>query len=374
MLGMRIKDSQKMTKIVLSRDFLFSFFKLRARIILVNNSIARINFRMSIPTRGNGMRNLLGIVSKYRIKQYMKTIRTKKPSLVEYYAMYLSGKNLRELTKNDVESAERELIPLVLKYYLDLRLTWEDVVENLLRDLREFYLYFCKRKKRLNVETVEDILRLVRSDYSIREMLRWCKSPVPRTRHAFRALLKRTRPEDIQRAIELDILSREEILEVYRKRKRKLIPAIKEAIEDMLKPEIPSKESKRVSRKKRVRRIDVFRAYLDVTNTNQDSVSYLKRLEIEHEFKVLLAKIWFTSKNRDERLNRLDEVFPGLTDRVKYTKLWEYVRTEIDEFILVEALSREQIANYLERNKWRLGRVLRGKFERALGLLERSYM
>ncbi len=287
--------------------------------------------------------------------------------------MYCTGKKLRELTSDDIENAERELILLVLKYYLDLRLTWEDVVENLLRDLREFYLYFCKRKKRLNVETVEDILRLVRSDYSIREMPRWCKSPVPRTRHAFRALLKKTKPNDIQRVLELGILSREEILEVYQKRKRKLIPAVRKAIKEVLKPENSLHKKPvevKVSKKKRARRIDVFRAYLEVTN--QDSVSYLKRLEIEREFKVILARIWFTSRNREERLEKLNEAFPGLTGRVGYTKLWEYVRTEINEFILVEALSCQQIADYLKRNKWRLGRNLKRKFEKALKLLGRS--
>lgn len=319
------------------------------------------------------MFRLSDLISKYRTKRYLKEIRTKKPSLSEYYAMYRTGKKLRELTGNDIENAERELIPLVLKYYLDTRLTWEEIVENLLRDLREFYFYFCKRKKHLDVGTVEDVLRLVRGQYSIKEMLRWCRNPVPKTRYAFWALLKRTKPNDIQRVIELNLLSKEEILDAYRRRERKLIPAVKEAIEEILKPERPlHKKSRKVSKKKRARGIDVFGAYLEVTN--QNSVSYLKRLEIEHEFKTSLARVWFASQNREERLEKLDEIFPGLTKRVGYTKLWEYVRTEIDEFILVEALSREQIADYLERNKWRLGRVLRGKFERALELLERSYM
>ncbi len=306
------------------------------------------------------------------MKRRLNKIRTKKPSLAEYYAMYRTGKKLGELTGNDIENAERELIPIVLRYYLDTRLKWEEVVENLLRDLREFYLYFCKRRKHLDIDTLEDVLRLVRGQYSIKEMLNWCKSPVPRTKYAFWALLKRTRPEDIQRTIDLNFLSREEILEVYQKRKRKLIPAVRKAIEEVLKPERPlHKKSRKVSKKKRARRIDVFRAYLEVTN--QDSVSYLKSLEIEHEFKVTLARIWFASQNREERLEKLNEIFLGLTNRVGYTKLWEYVRTEIDEFILVEALSREQIADYLERNKWRLGSCLRRKFEKALNLLERSY-
>lgn len=309
--------------------------------------------------------------SKYRMKKYLSKIRAKKPSLLEYYAMYLTGKSLRELTEQDIKNAERELIPLVLGYYLDPSLTWKGVVENLLRDLGEFYLYFCKRRKRLDVDTVEDILRLVRGQYSIEEMLNWCKSPVPRTRYAFWALLKRTRPDDIQGAIELNLLSKEEILEVYQKRKRKLIPAVKEAIEEVLNPSSLHKKSKKVSRKKRARRIDVFKVFLEMTN--QDSVSYLKSLEIEHEFKVILAKIWFTSRNREERLEKLNEAFPGLTDRVGYTKLWEYVRAEIDEFTLAKALSREQIADYLKRNKWRLGSGLRRKFERALKILERSY-
>ena len=78
-------------------------------------------------------------------------------------------------------------------------------------------------------------------------------------------------------------------------------------------------------------------------------------------------------QDKEERWKKLNEIFPGLTDRVGYTKLWEYVRAEIDEFVLVEALSREQIAGYLENNKWKLGEILRGKFERALELLEKSY-
>jgi len=315
---------------------------------------------------------VMHVISKYRTKRYLSKIRTKKPSLSEYYAMYITGKKLRELTEYDIENAERELIPLVLRYYLDPRLTWKEVIENILRDLSEFYLYFCKRKKRLDVDTVEDILRLVRGLYSIKEMLRWCKSPVLRTRYAFWALLKRTRPEDIQRAIELNLLSKKEILEVYQKRKRKLIPAVQKAIEEVLKPKISlHKKSRKVSKKKRAGRIEVFKAYLGMTG--QDSVSYLERLEIEHEFKITLARIWFTSQNRAERLEKLDEIFPGLTKRVGYTKLLEYVRTEMDEFILVEALSREKIADYLERNRWRLGSSLRRKFERALKILERSY-
>ena len=51
------------------------------------------------------------VISKYRIKRHLSRIRTKKPSLVEYYAMYLTGKKLRELTVDDIETAERELIP-----------------------------------------------------------------------------------------------------------------------------------------------------------------------------------------------------------------------------------------------------------------------
>ena len=310
------------------------------------------------------------VISKYRIRRHLSRIRTKKPSLVEYYAMYLTGKKLRELTVDDIETAERELIPLVLKYYLNPELTWEEVVENLLRDLSKFYLYFCKRKKRLDVDTVDDVQRLVRGQYSVQEMLNWCKSTAPRTKCAFWALLERTRPDDIQRAIELNLLSKEEILEAYRRRERKLIPSVKEAIEEVLKPERSiHKKSRKVSKKRR--KTGVFEAYLDLTGSN--ATSYLERLNVEHEFKVMLANIWFTSQNREGRLRRLEELIPGLANVVSYTKLWEYVRTGIDEFTLTKALSYEQIVNYLEKNRWRLGKSLGEKFERALELLEKSY-
>ena len=317
------------------------------------------------------MVRILQLISRYHMKRHLNKIRVKKPSLVEYYAMYLTDKKLRELTEEDIENAERELIPPLLKYYLNPELTWKGRVDSLLHELKEFYLSFCKRRKYLDL-TLEDTLKIAMGEYSPEDMLRWCKSPVPRTRYAFWALLKRTRPEDIQRAIELNLLSKEDILEVYRRRKRKLIPAVKEAIEEVLKPQRPlHKKSRKVPKKKR-KKTGVFEVYLELTG--RKVTSYLERLEVEHEFKVRLANIWFTSQNRKERLRRLGEFIPGLTNIVGYTKLWEYVRIEIDEFILVEALSREQIADYLERNKWRLGKELTGKFERALRLLGRSYM
>ena len=310
------------------------------------------------------------LISKYRMKRYLSKIRAKKPSLLEYYAMYLTGKNLRELTEQDIKNAERELIPLILKHYLNPELTWDERVQFLLLDLWDFYLHFCKRKRYLNL-TQEDTLKLATGEYSLEEMLNWCKSPVPKTKNAFRNLLGKTLPEHLIIAIAEGYLTRKDIIEAYRRRGRKLIPKVRTAVEKAFPVEKAKlRDSEKVLKKKRSN-LDVFSAYLDVAGLN--SPPYLERTWIEHEFRVKLARIWFTSRNREERLRRLEAMIPGLINKVGYTKLWDYVRTEIDEFILVDALSCEQITDYLERNKWRLGKELTRKFERALELLKKSY-
>ena len=65
-------------------------------------------------------------------------------------------------------------------------------MDYLLHELQGFYLSFCKR--RFLDPPLEDILEIVAGKCSLGEMLNWCKSPVPRTRYAFWALLKRTKP------------------------------------------------------------------------------------------------------------------------------------------------------------------------------------
>jgi len=56
---------------------------------------------------------LLKRISRYRLRKYLDRIRTKKPSLVEYYAMYLTNKKLEELSSEDIERAERGLVLIV---------------------------------------------------------------------------------------------------------------------------------------------------------------------------------------------------------------------------------------------------------------------
>lgn len=105
----------------------------------------------------------------------------------------------------------------------------------------------------------------------------------------------------------------------------------------------------------------------------QNPATFLERLSIEHDFKVRLAKIWFLSRNKKERVEELNKKYPGLLEKVGYTKIWEYVRTEIDEFMLREALSQEQIAQYLRINEWKLKPPLKTTLERALKIPKRSF-
>lgn len=159
------------------------------------------------------MEGLLKRISRYRLRKYLDRIRTKKPSLVEYYAMYLTNKKLEELSSEDIERAERGLVLIVLKYYLNPSLTWEQRIKHITRELEGFYLYFCHRKKYWNLQTSEELLKVVRKEYSVDELIKWCRSPVPRTKYAFSRVLEKTKPGDILRGINLGLLNKDQLLE-----------------------------------------------------------------------------------------------------------------------------------------------------------------
>jgi hypothetical protein len=134
------------------------------------------------------------LIEKQRVKRHLDKIRTGKPSLSQYYAAYMLNKPLKTVTPSDIYRAERALIPLVLRYYLDSSLNWEGRVDMLISELSEFYFHFCRRKKRWSFKDKENpldenrelmnIVKFVTGNYDIKEALVWCDSPVPRSKYA----------------------------------------------------------------------------------------------------------------------------------------------------------------------------------------------
>ncbi|KUH33995.1 hypothetical protein APY94_03735 [Thermococcus celericrescens] len=295
-----------------------------------------------------------------------------------YYAAYLFKKPIKDLTPEDIYRAERVLIPLVLKYYLNPTLNWKKKVDCLLQELQEFYIYHCKRKKRWSFKnpkqpldeeaTMSNLTRFLKGEYDIHDVLQWCSSPVPRSRYAFIRLLKKTNEDDIKELLKSGEITEEQLVEVCGRRGSKFIPAVRAAIYRVL----GSQEGERKIRKKRKRYKpkqgglgnSVADAYFEISGIQPSN--YIKKQNIIHEFKLQLIKIWFTSENREEREWKLNMAFPGLLKLVSYTTVWYFIREQVDEYLLYKALSPEELERYLKNNRFRLGGKLYEKLLKAL--------
>ncbi|HIH73524.1 MAG: hypothetical protein PWP49_133 [Thermococcaceae archaeon] len=317
------------------------------------------------------------LIEKRRVKQHLNKIRTGKPSLSRYYAAYLFDKPLWDVTPDEIYRAERTLIPLVLKYYLTPSLNWNERVKLLVNELEEFYRFFCKRTKILefrdsknpldNSRELENLVRFINGDHTVEEFLRWCNSPVPRSKYAFVSLLHKTEVADIEKLIETNIITKEQLSEIYRRRRSKLIPAVRRAIEMAIESQFsnqkPEKRRKIYRPNKHGSGKSVFHAYLEISGLTPGS--YIEERNIEWEFKQNLVRMWFTSKNRHERENRLEQAFPRLLQLVSYTTIWYYIREQVDEYLIASALSKNEIEEYLRVNRHRLGDKMRTKLIRA---------
>lgn len=321
--------------------------------------------------------SIMYLVEKRRVKRRLGKIRKGKASLSRYYAAYLFNKSLWDVTPDEIYRAERALIPQVLRYYLNLSLNWQEKIDMVISELSEFYLHFCRRKKRWSFKDIENpldgnrelmnIVKFVKGDYGIKEALEWCNSPVPRSKYAFISLLSRTEFVDIEKLLETGIITEEQLKEIYRRRHSKLIPAVKLAIEMAIKTQLahqrPKKKRKIYRPNKTGTGKSVFYAYLKISGVNPGS--YIEERNIEWRFKQRLARIWFTSKNKEEREQGLDQEFPGLLRLVGYTTIWYYIREQVDEYLIASALSKREIGGYLRVNRHRLGDKMMDKLTRA---------
>jgi len=71
-----------------------------------------------------------------------------KPSILHYYAAWLYGKNVGEVTRDELEAAKRQLAAIVLRYWNDPAVKKTSLPELLMRnELREMYLRFPSAPK-----------------------------------------------------------------------------------------------------------------------------------------------------------------------------------------------------------------------------------